>query len=87
METDTIVDNNIIEIENKEGKSEHDKVYCIKCNTFTENVDPKVVQRQSFQLKALCIKCNSKKNKFLKNKNQIKEEEENIPQENTILNI
>lgn len=86
METDTIVDN-FNEVENKKVKCEQDKVYCIKCNTFTENVDPKVVQRQSFQLKALCIKCNSKKNKFLKNKNIIKEEEESVSQENTILNI
>jgi hypothetical protein len=41
-------------------------VYCIKCKNFTTNVDPVVTKRETHHLKALCVVCDSKKNKFLK---------------------
>lgn len=46
-------------------------VYCIKCSNFTANKDPMVVKRETHHLKALCVVCNSKKNKFLKRNRQI----------------
>lgn len=47
-------------------------IYCIKCTNFTANKDPQIVKRETHHLNALCVKCNCKKNKFLKKKNKIK---------------
>lgn len=58
--------NNFDDLKNSE-------IYCIKCNTFTQNADPRIVQGENYQLKAFCVVCNSKKNKFLKNKRNKKE--------------
>lgn len=50
-------------------------VYCIKCSTFTSNKDPVVIKREMEYVKALCVVCNSKKNKFLKKNRKVVQED------------
>lgn len=58
----------------KNEPHQNSDIYCIKCNNFTPNANPHIVQGQSYQLKALCVVCNSKKNRFLKSRNHNKKE-------------
>lgn len=61
-------------------------IYCIKCTNFTANKDPIVVKRETHHLKALCVKCNSKKNKFLKRNHKITTKEKNIESKPDVIN-
>lgn len=64
-------------------------IYCIKCTNFTANKDPVVVKRETHHLNAMCIKCNSKKNKFLKKKQSVnpKKKKIQVQEEDNVSNL
>ena len=44
------------------------KIYCLKCRTNTENIDPKMFKTENYRLlmQSKCSVCKNKKSRFIK---------------------